>query len=150
MTEKIMFSRNLSYLRDANNYSQEELAETIGVTRQSIAKWENGESLPDVINCAALAELFDVTLDHLLHYNQDEKFLPIPPKGKHIFGSVTVNEDGTVKLSEESLKTLNINRGDRLVLLGDENPESIGLALVPVAFFTSISSLIMEQEANDE
>lgn len=40
-----MISRNLAYLRRANGYSQEEVAEKIGVSRQAVAKWENGGKL---------------------------------------------------------------------------------------------------------
>ena len=45
---------NLRYLRNKNQMSQEEVAEKIGVSRTSVAKWENGESLPDIIKCDAL------------------------------------------------------------------------------------------------
>jgi len=150
--DKITLSRNLAFLRQTNKYSQEGLAEKIGVTRQSIAKWENGESLPDIINCDALAKLFNVSLDDLLHYDQQENKLSIPPKGKHFFGSIIVEERGNIQIPDEALKTLNISSGDKLVLLGDENPERFGLALVPITFFTSVHQMITEnkEEKNDE
>ncbi|GAB2575465.1 helix-turn-helix transcriptional regulator [Gracilibacillus alcaliphilus] len=142
--KKITLSRNLAFLRREHHYSQEEIAEKIGVTRQSIAKWENGESLPDIINCDAIANLFDVSLDNLIHYDQQENALPIPPKGKHMFGTVALGKDGTVRLPEKAINMVNMKKGDMFLILGDENPESIGIALVPVEFFTAITQNILD------
>ena len=59
-------SMNLTALRKMNQYTQEEVASRIGVSRQAVAKWENGESAPDVINCNALAEMYNaVSYTHL-------------------------------------------------------------------------------------
>ena len=44
------FAENLIELRKYHNYSQEELAEMIGVSRQTMSKYETGESLPDIEN----------------------------------------------------------------------------------------------------
>lgn len=59
-------NRLLEY-RKANGYSQEELAEKIGVSRQAISKWERCESSPDTDNLIALAKLYGVTIDELLN-----------------------------------------------------------------------------------
>ncbi|MCM1115251.1 MAG: helix-turn-helix domain-containing protein [Clostridium sp.] len=58
--------RLLDY-RKANGYSQEELAEKIGVSRQAISKWERGESSPDTDNLIALARLYSITIDELIN-----------------------------------------------------------------------------------
>ena len=58
-----MISQNLTALRQYHKYSQEEVAEKVGVTRQAVAKWESGETVPDILNCDALAELYDVSVD---------------------------------------------------------------------------------------
>ena len=79
-------SRNLTVLRQIHKYSQEEVAEKIGVSRQAVAKWESGETAPDLINCDALAELYNVSVDDLIHFDQSKEKIEIPPKGKHIFG----------------------------------------------------------------
>lgn len=143
MMKKITLSRNLSFLRKENNYSQEDLAEKIGVTRQSIAKWESGESLPDIVNCDALATLFDVSLDNLIHYDQKDNGFPIPPKGKHMFNTVPLEKDGYVKLPEDAVNLVKMQEGDTFLVLGDENPESIGIALVPLEFFTTMTQGIL-------
>ncbi len=53
--------------RRANHFSQEELAEKIGVSRQAISKWERGESSPDTDNLIALARLYNITIDELIN-----------------------------------------------------------------------------------
>ena len=53
-----MFADNLVELRKYHALSQEELAEKIGVSRQTLSKYETGESLPDIEKCKALADVF--------------------------------------------------------------------------------------------
>lgn len=60
-------ANRLLEFRKANGYSQEELAEKIGVSRQAISKWERSESSPDTDNLIALAKLYGVTIDELLN-----------------------------------------------------------------------------------
>ena len=66
-----MISQNLTALRQYHKYSQEEVAEKVGVTRQAVAKWESGETVPDLLNCDALAALYDVSVATLLHSDQE-------------------------------------------------------------------------------
>ena len=126
-----MISQNLTTLRHFHKYSQEEVAEKIGVTRQAVAKWEGGETVPDILNCDALAELYNVSVDDLIHFNQEDERMPIPPRGKHLFGTVKVGERGQIVLPKQARDLFHIKPGDLLVALGDENPESAGIALVP-------------------
>ena len=72
--QKNNIAYNLATLRQLNKFSQEEVAERIGVSRQAVAKWEAGQSVPDILNCDALAKLYDVELDDLIHYDQVVKF----------------------------------------------------------------------------
>ena len=74
-------AENLSLLRRAVGLSQEKAAEAVGVTRQALAKWESGETPPDVLCCDRLAELYGVSLDDLLHYEQRPGSVPPPPVG---------------------------------------------------------------------
>ena len=53
-------------LRKKNTWSQEELAERIGVSRQAVSKWESAQAIPDLDKILLLAELFGVTTDYLL------------------------------------------------------------------------------------
>lgn len=114
-----MINMNLVSLRKQNNMTQEEAAERIGVSRQAIAKWEKGESLPDLENCAALAKLYGVSIDDLVNYSEKQMGMPIPPKGKYFFGSVTVGERGQIVIPKKAREVFGIKSGDRLMILGD-------------------------------
>lgn len=69
-----LISQNLSALRQYHKYSQEK----VGVTRQAVAKWEAGETVPDIINCDALADLYDVSVDALIHHERSKNSTPSP------------------------------------------------------------------------
>ena len=124
------FSENLIELRKLNNYTQEDLAELIGVSRQTLSKYETGESLPDIEKCKQLAEVFSVTIDDLISYEKNSTNnmgFGIPPKGKHIFGMVKVGEKGQIVIPAKARKIFDIVTGDNLVVLGDEGQ---GIALI--------------------
>jgi len=114
-----MINQNLKKLRKLHKLSQEDVAEKIQVSRQAVAKWESGETMPDIQKCDALAKLYNVTLDDLLHY-EEEHNLMIPPKGKHLFGTVTVGERGQIVIPKKARTLFNIKPGDDLIILGDE------------------------------
>jgi transcriptional regulator with XRE-family HTH domain len=59
-------ANKLVELRKKNGYSQEELAEKLGLSRQAVSKWERAESSPDTDNLIVLARLYNVSLDDLL------------------------------------------------------------------------------------
>ena len=65
--KKSHLAENLAALRRSRGLSQEKVAEAVGVTRQAVAKWEQGETAPDVLHSDALAALYDVSLDDLVH-----------------------------------------------------------------------------------
>lgn len=56
----------LSKLRKENNYTQEQLAEILGVSRQAISKWESDVTYPETNKLIRMSELFDCSLDYLL------------------------------------------------------------------------------------
>lgn len=122
-----MFYDNLIQLRKLKNMSQEELASRLGVSRQTLSKWETGESVPDIQKCGLLADIFGVTLDDLVNHEPGECGLGVPPRGKHAFGIVTVGEKGQIVIPARARKIFCIQPGDRLLVLGDE---SQGLALL--------------------
>lgn len=63
-----LFSQNLAELRKKRGVTQDELAEFIGVTKASVSKWENGQSMPDIQLLPLLASYFNVTIDELVGY----------------------------------------------------------------------------------
>lgn len=60
---------NISNLRKKNNLSQEELAEKVGVTRQTISKWELDETSPDINQAKIISQTFNISLDELTDNN---------------------------------------------------------------------------------
>ncbi|MGN0342138.1 MAG: helix-turn-helix domain-containing protein [Roseburia sp.] len=60
------FSNRLYQLRKQKGLSQEELANRLNVSRQTISKWEVGDSTPDMEKLAAISDLFEVSLDELV------------------------------------------------------------------------------------
>lgn len=141
-TSRLLIAQNLSALRQHSQYSQEDVAEHVGVSRQAVAKWESGETLPDLANCQALADLYGVSVDDLLHFDQAARKLGIPPKGKHIFGVVKVGERGQIVLPKKARDIFHIQPGDLIVVLGDESPEHAGIALMHEEFFLQASQIL--------
>lgn len=123
-----------------NHLSQEELAEKVGVTRQTVAKWEVGESEPTLEKSKLLAEALGVTLDDLVNFEPELHVgLCAPPRGKHLFGAVTVGDQGQIVLPAKARKIFSISPGDRLIILGDE---AQGLALVKSEDFLAMADRI--------
>ena len=60
------FNNKLYSLRKQKGFSQEELANRLNVSRQTISKWEVGESTPDMEKLVAISDLFEVSLDELV------------------------------------------------------------------------------------
>ncbi|MCI8547217.1 MAG: helix-turn-helix domain-containing protein [Clostridia bacterium] len=64
---------NLFHARKKKGLSQEDVAEKLGVSRQTISKWETDETLPDIRQAKKLSTLYGLSLDELIEYNIDEK-----------------------------------------------------------------------------
>ena len=71
------FGEKLLELRKQNNFSQEELAEKLGVSRQAVSRWESGETMPDSPNLLQISKIFSVSADYLLR-DEIEQNLPEP------------------------------------------------------------------------
>ena len=136
----MMFSDNLNALRKLRQMTQEDLAEKLGVTRQAVAKWEAGDSVPDLDKCRMLADVFGVSLDDLANYEPENNLgLGLPPKGKHLFGVVTVGDKGQIVIPAKARKLFDIHPGDQLVVLGDE---SQGIAIMKTEGFLEIAEAV--------
>lgn len=127
-----MIGKNLQMLRKQKNLTQEALAEMVGVARQTIAKWEGGESVPDLEAAGRLASVLDVVLDDLVNAPAEELDEESGLKGKHLFGLVTVGDKGQIVIPVRARRLFNIRPGDQLMVLGDENQ---GIALIDAKLF---------------
>ena len=131
-----MIGDNLLSLRKIKGKTQEEVASAIGVTRQALSKWENNESMPDIINCVSLADYYGVTVDDMINFSISEmKGFPVPPKGKHLFGVVTMGAKGQIVIPRKARELFNISPGDRIVVLGSDGE---GIALIKEASLANL------------
>ena len=114
-------ANNLKYYREKAGFTQEQVANELRVTRQSISRWENGKSYPDLDNLVLISELYQVSIDHLIKENE-ELFKKIDQNAQEI-------QDKKQKLREIEQEVLQIT--------GKEKDESLLLLLL-----AAVSSLI--------
>ena len=101
---------NILTLRRGLGLSQEAVAEKIDVSRQTVAKWEAGESTPDITLAAKLASVLGVSLDRLAGRTNG---------GKYVFGAVRLSERGQISIPKKCREVFGLEAGDLLVVLGD-------------------------------
>ena len=112
----------LKAYRKKNGYTQDDIAEKLGVSRQAVAKWERGESVPDIESVVSLAGIYGVTVDLLIKNSQSSE------KGQqYMFGLVKLNDKGQITLPVECRRVFSIEPGDLILVLGDTDK---GIALV--------------------
>lgn len=144
-----MISQNIQAARKALGLTQEDLANRLGVARQTVAKWESGESLPDLENAYALAKLLGVSVDDLIAHNEAAAGYPIPPRGKHIFGIVRMGERGQIVIPKKARDIFDLRAGSELLILGDE---AQGIALQKVedaeSMLESYGRIVNERRAD--
>lgn len=131
-----MIAKNIRYLRRQENISQEEFAERFGVSRQSVAKWESGESAPDIFKCREIADCYDISIDVLVGLPlEDQEVKENSNDGKYIFGMVKVGDRGQIVIPKYAREVFGIQAGDRLMVMGDTDKGGIALAKVSLGAF---------------
>ncbi len=100
----------------ANRYSREELASVLGVSRQTITKWENGSSVPNIEDAKKLAKVFHLSLDELVGNDVCGK---LGPDEKGFWGTVSVKNGGYVMIPKKVLDFMDIRWGDELLIVTD-------------------------------
>ena len=88
----MILAEKIALLRKKNNYSQEDLANELGISRQSVSKWESGNSIPDLDKIIKMSSLFGVSTDYLL---KDELEEATPSESDEV-----IEEGKTVSLEE--------------------------------------------------
>lgn len=97
-----MIGERLTELRIKNNMTQEEFAEYMSVTRQSVSKWETDKTYPDVEKMIRIAQLYNVSLDYLIKGQENE---PV----KELAEDEHIEEEHTHKVSIDATEEIEIN-----------------------------------------
>ena len=128
----LCISDNLKILRNKHGYTMESLAEIIGVSRQTIAKWEAGESYPDIENCAKLSSLYKVFLDALVNKPLWEGEVDEFVGGKDkVCGALEISEESAVTLPDVVMEMFGFKPGEKVLLLADKKQ---GIAIIKCEF----------------
>ena len=117
------FGENITYFRKKCGYTQDELAEKMELSRQTVSRWENDSSLPDVDTLIKLCDIFGCNMDTLVRGNpQDNKSVEPPKADEEPSGTLNGRKYGTV-VPEKYDKHMNtfalmISLGVGLILVG--------------------------------
>lgn len=120
----ITMVNQLKLMRTRKGMTQEQVAEQVGVSRQAVAKWEKGESLPDIESCVHLADLYGVPVDMLVRGLKEEMQAD---GSKQMFGCVKMNDKGQITLPIQLREAFGLKPGCMVLLLADTEK---GIALV--------------------
>jgi len=140
-----MLKENLVMLRNLHGFSQEEIAEKIGISRQAYAKWETGATVPDIEKCSLLAAVYCTTIDSLIKPESETSggSSLMAPKGRNIWGSVTINDRGQIVIPKGARNKFGLIGGTRLIVLSDDD----GIAMITAERFEKKMQTIMELAA---
>lgn len=95
-----------------------------------------------------MADFYDVTIDGLLKNETEDKIgiIPPAPKGKNIWGSITINERGQVVIPKAAREKFGWTGGQRMIVLSDDE----GVALIPAETFENKMKTVMEYASMTE
>jgi len=122
---EINIGENLRFHRKEKKYTLEELSELVGVSRQTLSKWESGETYPDLISVVKLSNLYKVAVDVLI---RGSSCRVLENSNRKYFCEMTkVSKDGFIKISQNVRDAFDIRENDALFVLCDSGQ---GIALV--------------------
>lgn len=107
------FRKNLEYLRKEKNFSQEELAFKLGVSRQAVSKWESGGAYPETDKMISMCKIFDCTLDELM--KEDIIELKKNAKRSYTFNDLVDEVTEILKRTFHMLDNMNLRSGLRFL-----------------------------------
>lgn len=111
MEEVMILADKIINLRKKNGWSQEELAEKLGVTRQSISKYEGAQSIPDLDKILKLSEIFGVTTDYLIKDElEEEEYVPSQMQENESESDKSVHKV-TMEMANEYLQIIDWSAG---------------------------------------
>ncbi|MDD7025398.1 MAG: helix-turn-helix transcriptional regulator, partial [Oscillospiraceae bacterium] len=110
---KMILADKITALRKQNGWSQEELAEKMDISRQSVSKWESGTSIPDLDKVIRLSGIFGVSTDYLLK-DEIEELTP---------------EDAAEVVEEKKVRSISLEEANRFMDLIGKLSGKIALAV---------------------
>lgn len=124
---------NLRLMRSKYGYTLESLAEIVDVSRQTIAKWETGESYPDIEKCVKLAYLYKISLDELVNRPLwDVQIQNLNTGENKLCGVLELSEEGSITLPKQVMDMFDIKPGEKILLLAERKQ---GIAIVKCSQF---------------
>jgi len=123
---------NLKILRYKYGYTLENIAEIISVSRQTVSKWEAGDTIPDIMSCTKLAHLYKITLDELVYKPLKAVIMNDFEEENGCICGVVELTDGAMRIPDPVLELFGIDKNDKLLVLADK---SKGIALMKCSKF---------------
>jgi len=133
------FRKNLEYLRKGKKLSQEDLADKLDVSRQSVSKWESGAAYPETEKILAICKIFDCTLDELM--NQDMQEEKLEESRKYTFNDFLKSVTGIIDRSIRMITSMNAKSLFKFVF-------EIGVLLILIAIMRLPFQYIYDAGAN--
>lgn len=143
----IKISNRLVELRKKNGYSQEELADKLGISRQAVSKWERAEASPDTDNLILLAKIYNVSLDELLNVDDEDVETIVKDNKEEVKGDeIYIDDDHIIINSKDgdkvSIKGKNITLNGKNILRIKGEPIVDALYAIGFALFVIIYILL--------
>lgn len=133
------FRKNLEYLRKGKKLSQEDLADKLDVSRQSVSKWESGAAYPETEKILSICKIFDCSLDELM--NQDMQEEKLEEARKYTFNDFLKNVTGIVDRSIRMITSMNAKSLFKFIF-------EIGVLLILIAIMRLPFQYIYDAGAN--
>ena len=110
--EELKIAEKIKEKRRERNFTQEELANILGVTKAAVSKWENSESYPDITMLPKIAQLFNITMDELFGYTME--YRPLKVVNEYYFG-ITLDDVDKSILDHGTVKECRLVRNGRYI-----------------------------------
>lgn len=130
---------NLKKIRSDNKLSQEQLAEKLGVSRQSVSKWESGQAYPEMDKVLQICQLFDLNIDELL--NQDIKEVTVNKKAQNNINKFVDDFLGYITKTIDMFSSMNLKSKIKCIF---EQLVIIGLLIIVFIIVGFIGSNIIQ------
>lgn len=139
----MILAEKITYLRKQKNWSQEELADQMDISRQSVSKWESGTSIPELDKIIGMSHIFNVTTDFLL---KDEYDIDVIQKTIQSVdgadGTALTNVIPEEKASSEKVRSVSLEEANTYMAIVQNTAKYIGVGVM-LCILSPICLLLM-------